>query len=50
MGLLRRHGNALSFWGVLVLVALALVLATALFRGTLRRRAPGASQSAGPSR
>jgi len=50
MSFLRRHGNALGFWGVLVVVALALVLATALFRSALRRPGPRAAQSAGPVR
>ena len=31
--LLGRHVNALSFWGVLVVVALAMVFAAALIRG-----------------
>lgn len=27
-----RHGNAVSFWGVLILVAVAVVFVTATFR------------------
>jgi len=33
--LLKRHANALSFWAVLVLVALAMLFAAALVRSTL---------------
>ncbi len=50
MSFVRRHSNALSFWGVLVVVALALVMATALFRAALRRPGPCAAQSAEPLR
>jgi len=38
MTLVRRRVNALSFWAVVVLVAVALVLATALFRARFLRK------------
>ncbi len=33
--LLERHANALSFWAVVVLIALALVLAVAMVAGRI---------------
>jgi len=50
MTLVRRHINALSFWAVVVLVAVALVLATALFRARFLRKPPEHRRTTAPQR
>ena len=50
MTLVRRRVNALSFWTVVVLVAVALVLATALFRARFLRKPPEHRRTTAPQR